>query len=47
MKLLYSVDSDDDDEYNDDDDVNCKNIENVEIGTGEALTMHDMLVKFR
>ena len=34
----------DDDKYDDNDDDNFKNIENVEIRTGEALTMHDMLV---
>ena len=47
-ELLYLVDSDNDnDKYDDDDDASCKNIENVKIETGEALTMHDMLVKLR
>ena len=37
----------DDDKDDDDDDANSKDIENVEIGTGEAVTMLDSLVNLR
>ena len=43
---LNEVASDNDDN-NDDDDANSKDVEVVEISTGEALTMHDRLVNMR
>ena len=39
--------SDNDDDKDDDDDANSKDIEDVEIGTGEAVTMPDRLVNLR
>ena len=39
--------SDNDDDKDDDDDANSKDIEDVEIGTGEAVTMLDRLVNLR
>ena len=39
--------SDNDDDKDDDDDTNSKDIEDVEIGTGEAVTMLDRLVNLR
>ena len=44
---LNEVASNNDDERNDDDDANNKDVEVVEIGTGEALTMLDRLVNLR
>ena len=45
---LNEVASDnDDDKDDDDDDANSKDIEVVEIGTGEELTMLDRLVNLR
>ena len=45
---LNEVASDNDDDKDDrDDDANSKNIEVVEIGAGEALTMLDRLVNLR
>ena len=38
---------DDDDDDDDDDDANSKDVEVVEIGTGEILTMLDRLVKLK
>ena len=43
---LNEVASDNDDDK-DDDDANSKDVEVVEIGTGEALTMFDGLVNLR
>ena len=43
---LNEVASDNDDDK-DDDDANSKNVEVVEIGTGEALTMLDRSVNLR
>ena len=43
---LNEVASDNDDD-NDDDDANSKDVEVVEISTGEALTMLDRLVNLR
>ena len=40
-------DNDDDDKDDDDDDVNSKDVEIVEISTGEALTMLDRIVNLR
>ena len=40
-------DDKDDDDDDDDDDANSKNVEVVELGTGEALTMLDRLVNLR
>ena len=40
---LNEVVSDNDDDKNDDDDANSKDVEVVESGTGEALTMFDGL----
>ena len=37
----------DDDKDDDDDDANSKDVEVVEIGTGEALTMLDELVNLK
>ena len=37
----------DNDDDKDDDDANSKDVEVVEIGTGEALTMLDRLVNLR
>ena len=42
----YDV-KDDDDDDDDDDDANSKDVEVVEIGTGEALTMLDRLVNLK
>ena len=39
--------SDNDDDKNDDDDSNSKDVEVVEIGTGEAITMFDRLVNLK
>ena len=39
--------SDNDDDKNDDDDSNSKDVEVVEIGTGEAITMFDKLVNLK
>ena len=39
--------SDNDDDKDDDDDANSKDIEDVEIGTDEAVTMLDRLVNLR
>ena len=45
---LNEVTSDnDDDKDDDDDDANSKDVEVVEISTGEALTMLDRLVNLR
>ena len=44
---LNKVSSDNDDDKNDDDDVNNKDVEVVEIGTGEALIMLERLVNLR
>ena len=45
---LNEVASDnDDDKHDDDDDANSKDVEVVEIGTGEALTMLDRLVNLK
>ena len=44
---LNKVASDNDDDKNDDDDANRKDVEVVEIGTDEALTMLDGLVNLR
>ena len=45
---LNEVASDnDDDKYDVDDDANSKDVEVVEIGTGEALTMLDRLVNLK
>ena len=48
---LNGVASDNDDDKDDDDDAdddaNIKDVEVVEIGTGEALTMFDRLVNLR
>ena len=44
---LYEVASDNDDGKDDDDDANNKDLEVVEISTGEALTMLDRLVNLR
>ena len=38
---------DDDDDDDDDDDANCKDVEVVEIGTGETLAMLDRLVNLK
>ena len=40
-------DNDDDNDDDDDDDANSKDVEVVEISTGEALTMPDRLVNLR
>ena len=40
-------DDDDDDDDDNDDDANSEDAEVVEIGTGEALTMLDRLVKLK
>ena len=39
--------TDNDDDKDDDDDANSKDVEVVEIGTGEALTMLDELVNLK
>ena len=44
---LIEVASDNDDVKDDDDDANSKDVEVVEIGTGEILTMLDRLVKLK
>ena len=44
---LIEVASDNDDVKDDDDDANSKDVEVVEIGTGEALTMLDKLVNLK
>ena len=44
---LKEVSSDDDDDKDDDDDTNSKDVEVVEISTGEALKMLDRLVNLR
>ena len=44
---LNEVASDNDDDKDDDDDANSKDVEVVEISTGEALTMLDRLVNLR
>ena len=44
---LYEVASDNDDDKDDDDDANSKDVEVVEISTGEALKMLDRLVNLR
>ena len=44
---LNEVASDNDDDKDDDDDANNKDVEVVEIGTGEALTMLDRLINLR
>ena len=44
---LHEVASDIDDVKDDDDDANSKDVEVVEIGTGETLTMLDRLVNLK
>ena len=44
---VASDNDDDKDEDDDDDDANSKDVEVVEIGTGEALTIFDRLVNLR
>ena len=44
---LNEVAADNDDKKDDDDDTNSKDVEVVEIGTGEALTMLDRLVNLK
>ena len=44
---LNEVASDNDDDKDDDDDANSKDVEVVEISTGEALKMLDRLVNLR
>ena len=44
---LHEVASDTDDVKDDDDDANSKDVEVVEIGTGETLTMLDRLVNLK
>ena len=44
---LNEMASDNDDDKDDDGDANSKDVEVVEIGTGEALTMLDRLVNLR
>ena len=46
-KASYNDDDKDDDDDDDDDDDNSKDVEVIEIGTGEALTMLDTLVNLR
>ena len=47
LNEVASDNDDDRDDDDDDDDANSKNVEVVEIGTGEALTMLDRLVNLR
>ena len=47
VDLNEVVSDNDDDKCNDDVDANSKDFEVVEIGTGEALTMLDRLVKLK
>ena len=44
---LSEVVSDNDDDKDDDDDDNSKDIEVIEIGTGETITMLDRLVNMK
>ena len=45
--LQIKNDDRDDDDDDDDDDANSKDVEVVEIGTGQALTILDRLVKLK
>ena len=44
---LNEMASDNDDDKDDDGDANSKDVEVVEIGTGEALTMFERLLNLR
>ena len=47
LNEVASDNDDDKDDNDDDDDANSKDVEVVEIGTGEALTMFGRLVNLR